>query len=562
MQQNPQNPYMNMQQNPAWPQNGGTPPFAQQQPMQPGVPFGMQQPGVSFPQQQPVQPGAPFGMQQPMQPAPFAMQQPVQNGMPFNGFAMPGQPLQTGMPFPQQPQQDVQMMQQMQFAANQWQQNQMQQQSFPTQPIVNQRVREPKPPKQPKQPKPPKQPKQPKTPGSKKPAGLIIAIVLVVLALIGGGIFLVTSGVLGSAPQTAKISAATLGNTYSGDALIVRNEVAYNEEGVQNIDYVAQEGSLVTSRMLLCQVYSTGYSSNEMRVLQDYRDQIKDYQRTLLNTETAFDQRMEMLEDETIQRGLEVRSLVQGSHGNMVNQESTLKEAITQRQNYFRSKYASDMRLSRLYDDENTQKQRIESWIKPEFASQESIVSFYTDGFEQALSPTLFETYTPSQVRSMINGDKPATTAAERGRIDLYRLVKKDNYAVLLLVNDKNWNPTKDEVYDLELEQFTNTKVKAKVLSYARSGGELLVRLAVVDDVTNVLYMRTCEATIGESVACLSVPTSAIYTQGGAQGVVIIQDGTPRFVPVNILSQSGGKVYFNAIQSGILYDGVTVQLFD
>jgi hypothetical protein len=141
-------------------------------------------------------------------------------------------------------------------------------------------------------------------------------------------------------------------------------------------------------------------------------------------------------------------------------------------------------------------------------------------------------------------------------------LVKKDNYAVLLLIKDKTWNPTKDGVYELTLEQFTSTKVNAKVLSYARSGGELLLRLAVVDDVTNVLYMRTCEATIGESVQCMTVPLAALYTQNGAQGVVITQNGTPCFVPVNVLSQSGGKAYIQAIQSDVLQEGMEVRLFD
>ena len=89
-----------------------------------------------------------------------------------------------------------------------------------------------------------------------------------------------------------------------------------------------------------------------------------------------------------IERGLEVRSLVQGARGNLINQEIDFAgTVIEQRQNYFRSKYSSDMRLNRLYDDEETQQQRIDSWIKQRAATQESIISFYTDGYEAALSP-------------------------------------------------------------------------------------------------------------------------------------------------------------------------------
>ncbi|MBO5500674.1 MAG: hypothetical protein J6A48_01485, partial [Clostridia bacterium] len=460
----------------------------------------------------------------------------------------PVAPQQWPPPGAQQAMTPEMMQQQMQFEAMQWQQ--AQQQAFPTQPVV-------------RKPKKPKTPKPPREKGGRGGAGKVVLITLLALALIGAGVYFLFLRDKGEEVTTAQIEMGMLGNTFHGDALIVRNETAFDEEGVQNIEYEAEEGSLVYRTNPLCYVYSTGYSTSEMSTLQDYRDQINDYQQTLLAAETAYDQRMEMLETEVVERGLEVRSLVQGSRGDLINQENILATAITQRQNYFRSKYASDMRLSRLYDDENTQLQRIESWIKPKLATQESsIVSFYTDGFEHALSPELFETYTPSQVRSMINGIKPETSAAERGRIDLYRLVKKDNYAVLMLINDRNWNPTNDEVYELTLEQFTSTKVQAKVLSYARSGGELLIRLAVVGDVSDVLYMRTCEATISEAVQCMTVPVAALYTQNGSKGVVINQNGVPSFVPVNVLSESEGKAYIQPIQSGVLMEGMDVQLFD
>ena len=271
---------------------------------------------------------------------------------------------------------------------------------------------------------------------------------LIALVVIGGVAWFFLKDMIGT-PQvsTAIVESGSLGETHSGDALIVRNETAYDDEGVQNIEYVAQEGSVVYRGDVICYVYSTGYSTKEMTTLQDYRDQIKDYQQTLLKSETAYDQKMTRLESELIQRGLEVRSLVQGARGNLMNQETILKTAITQRQSYFRSKYSSDMRLNRLFDDESTQQQLIDSWIKQKVATQESIVSFYTDGYEYALTPTEYEKFTPAQVRSMINGQRPEASTAARGRTDLYRLVRQNNYAVLMLVKDSNWNPVEGGSY-------------------------------------------------------------------------------------------------------------------
>ena len=361
--------------------------------------------------------------------------------------------------------------------------------------------------------------------------------------------------------NTAVVESATMGETHSGDALIVRNETAYDDEGVLNVEYVAQEGSVVYRGDVICYVYSTGYSNKEMVTLQNYRDQIKDYQQTLLKSETAYDQKMTRLENEVLQRGLEVRSLVQGAHGNLMNQEDILKTAITQRQNYFRSKYSSDMRLNRFFDDESTQQQRIDSWIRQKVATQESIVSFYTDGFEYALTPAEYEKYTPSQVRSMMNGQRLETSTAARGRTNLYRLVRQNNYAVLMLVRDSNWNPIEGQTYKLVLEQFSDTVVDAQVLSFTRSGGELLLRLAVMGDVRDVLYMRTCTAKLGEYVDCLKVPQKALYEKNGTPGVVLVTEENQVFVSVKVLSQGGGQAYITPVQTGTLSQGHTVRLF-
>jgi len=361
--------------------------------------------------------------------------------------------------------------------------------------------------------------------------------------------------------NTAVVESATMGETHSGDALIVRNETAYDDEGVLNVEYVAQEGSVVYRGDVICYVYSTGYSNKEMVTLQNYRDQIKDYQQTLLKSETAYDQKMTRLENEVLQRGLEVRSLVQGAHGNLMNQEDILKTAITQRQNYFRSKYSSDMRLNRFFDDESTQQQRIDSWIRQKVATQESIVSFYTDGFEYALTPAEYEKYTPSQVRSMMNGQRLETSTAARGRTNLYRLVRQNNYAVLMLVRDSNWNPIEGQTYKLVLEQFSDTVVDAQVLSFTRSGGELLLRLAVMGDVRDVLYMRTCTAKLGEYVDCLKVPEKALYEKNGTPGVVLVTEENQVFVSVKVLSQGGGQAYITPVQTGTLSQGQTVRLF-
>jgi len=397
---------------------------------------------------------------------------------------------------------------------------------------------------------------------SRSPLVRILQAMLIV-GLLGGAAWLVFSSLQEPKPTTAIVETASLGTTHTGDAIIVRNESVYNDEGVQNIEYIAREGSVVARGDVVCYVYSTGYSSKELTTLQSYRDQIKDYQQSLLDSETAFDQKMDRLNEQVIERGLEVRALVHGARGNLINEETILQNAIDERQAYFRSKYSSDMRLSRLYDDEETQQKRIDSWIKQRAATIESIISFYTDGYEYALTPEKYLSYTPAEVRAMFGGQKPEQDITERGKTDIYRLVRTNGYAVLMLVKDSVWTPVEGSEYKLKLENFSTTTVTAQVISYTRSSGELLLRLGVVGDVTPVLYMRTCQASLSEYVDSLMVPRAAIYTQNDQKGVVRVEsDGSLVFIPISVISEQPDGVYISPIQTGALLSGQTVRLFN
>jgi hypothetical protein len=400
-------------------------------------------------------------------------------------------------------------------------------------------------------------------PPRRKPGFGRVLFVLAVLGLSGWYIYttLVPSGI-----RTAVISSGSLGFNYPGDAMIVRNETAYDGDGVSSVQYIAEEGSMVYPGDLICLVYSSGYSQKEVNTLQNLRDQIKDYHRTLIAQQSTNDPRMTSLENDVVLKAKDVRKLVQGAKGNMLNMEKVLNASITARQDYLRGKFRDDTRLSRLYDDESTQLKRIQSYTTQRAATQESLVSFYTDGYE-ALNTSNFGQFSPAQVKAMLGGAKPEKSAVERGRTPIYRLVRQNGWGVLLLLNNTDWTPQQGQPYQLKLEQFENTVVNATVMSFTRSGGELLLRLSISTDVSPVLFMRTCQAQIGEYVSSMKVPSRCIYRQkdpsSGAMltGVVAVNGVSQVFVPVTVVSSKGSDTYIEPTQSGLLYEGQTVRVF-
>lgn len=387
--------------------------------------------------------------------------------------------------------------------------------------------------------------------------GLIVTALLLVL-----GVIAVSQLMNRPQARTAMVTNGTLGSNYTGDALLVRNEVMFTQEGISQIDYVATEGSQVRRGEKVCTVYTSGFSNKEWTTLNNYRTQIKEYQKTLLaETNIETDGQLKRLNSAVLTRAQETQNMVQSQAGNLINQETLLREDIQERSYYLKQKYADDQKLNRLYDDEKTQLQRIETWTKPFAAGDTGIVSFYTDGFERVLNNNTYESFSPTEVRAMYRGDLPASAALGRNEVAVYRIVRQGSYTVLMLCDDAEWTPTIGASYELLLESFDNTRVSATVESITRAEGELLVRLTIYGDVSPVLYIRSCHVQLSESIYSLTVPANALTNDEGQIGVVVVQPDGNYFLPVDVISQDAKEAHIVPLLNNILSEGSTVLVF-
>ena len=390
--------------------------------------------------------------------------------------------------------------------------------------------------------------------------GVYIIVAILALAICAGGVWMMLRP---GGKQYAYVRRSTLATSYSGDALIVRNETVYTQEGVSRIEYIAEEGAMVDRAENVCVVYNSGFSDKELTTLENYRKKIKEYHRTLLSNSTTKDVQLDRLEGNVLALGMEVQLMVQEDRGSLVGQEALLTEAMQARQLYLKQKYPDDQKLARLYDDENTQLQRISSWTKQYAANAQGIVSFYTDGYENVLNLNNYAGCSPTEVRRMFNGNIPADPAMTKNTVAVYRLVRQGNWVVLLLCRDRDWVPVEGNTYKLLIEGFDSTVVDAKLESFTRSGGELLLRLSVAGDINvgNILYVRTCTVMIGESVDSLTVPSRALYTRQGRTGVVIATESGEFWTAVTVVANDGTMAHLIPENPGVLYEGIPVLIF-
>ena len=117
--------------------------------------------------------------------------------------------------------------------------------------------------------------------------------------------------------------------------------------------------------------------------------------------------------------------------------------------------------------------------------------------------------------------------------------------------------------YELRLENFRDTTVKARVVSFTRMGGELAIRLSVQSSVLPVLYIRSCTGVLGDDVTSLMVPERAIYIQDNMPGIVRVYDNDyAQFIPINVQEKRDGMCYITPIQPGSVDVNDVVMLFN
>lgn len=423
----------------------------------------------------------------------------------------------------------------------------------------------PPPPKQVKRKKqkPAKKPQnrqtRPTPPKKKRGLGGIFFVILVV----GISAYYIFSTLipLGGRQGSALVASGSLGDTYRGQALIVRNEQVFKDTGVYSVEYIAQEGSLVYRKDPICKVYTSSHNQRDIVNLNTVRSDIKSRLEELINQEARYDQELETLDGNVLNKVKEVRKIAQGAKGNLLNIELDLASEMTSRKGYLKTAFSDDQRLTRLYSDENNYVSRVNSYTSSKTAGKQGIVSFYTDGYE-GLSTTSMEEYTPKQVADMIAGGKPSLTPSQKGETPIYRLVDENLWGVFLLIDNTQWNPTAGNTYKLKLEQFENTLVDVKIISTTKAGDKLLLRMEVDGPVTPVLDMRTCSAELGVDVGSLVVPKKSIRTRDDMTGVVVLVDGVRKtFVPVQVIRETKDDAYVVPVTQGMLYEGLTVLVY-
>ncbi len=373
------------------------------------------------------------------------------------------------------------------------------------------------------------------------------------LLILLGIAFLIVRPYLRLGNQEAVIMTATSEFSSMMDCVIIRDEEVVTSESTARIEYIAPEATLVNAGDTVAYVYTAGYSEGLLAKLEETRAQIQDYHKNqILNNIKDTDlERYDTIVDMMV---LEFKKLANGdSSGSLLTAAQQLETAMVNRQEYLRQNKREDTKLSKLYDEENTRMASIQSWRKVETAPRSGVISFYTDGYEAALSTDTLASITSADLRTVLSGGKLGETRSSK-TTDVYRLVNQNRWFVALALDQEDWNPVVGQQYYIQFDGFEDLSFNAFVTSVQKD----LAVFEINDPIGPLIYQRSGRAKLSSTLSGLSVVSNALYEQNGQMGVWLNDVPGGTFVPVEVISNDGANALIQPLVEGAIGIGQRV----
>ena len=378
--------------------------------------------------------------------------------------------------------------------------------------------------------------------------GRFYLILLIILAIV----FVLVRPHLNFGPKLTEVVPAQAAYTQQANAIIVRDENTVFSGATARVEYIAMEGTLVNKGDTVAYLYSAGYTENELKKLEDIRANIQAYHKAILAN--ILDTQLNRLDAAVDARALEFKALVtHRTSGNLNSLTRQLEATMVARQEYMRQNKREDLKLNKLYEDENTRLNSIASWRTVAQAEQSGVVSFYLDGYEEYLTVDKLQEFTPETVRTVLGGGSLGQARSRSQAV--YRIVNQDKWYAVILTDGRSWNPVVGQAYYLQAEGFEDISYNATVSRVLKVNNEVLAEFEVKDPIGPLLYQRSCRLSLSTELSGLSINAKALYEQNGQAGVWVNDVPGGTFVAVNVLSNDGKIALVQPVVDGALQVG-------
>lgn len=361
--------------------------------------------------------------------------------------------------------------------------------------------------------------------------GRFYVLLVLLLALLGVLLYFLLGG-----GREGELAMSTMRLSRSQKTVLVRDEVSRTVERYDKILFDVVEGAHVNMGDQIAQVFKWGYQEQTMQTLLDVEKSIYEYQ--INQIKGIVNPELDALNVQLQQKQNAIRAAVRGeSTADMLTLEQELKALLNTRKELLRD-IQPDEALNSLYQREEQQLTNLNTWKRDILNDVgDGVVSFYFDGYEQALSAKKLDMINSDLVAGVIRGSGVVSNIDTTDVSPLYRLIDPDHFYIAFLTDASSaFRVTRGESYTVVFSGYADQPYTGMALAPIVSGKQVVNLIEFNQPMQDLMGVRVVEASIMKDVTGLYVPLDAIEMREGVPGILRVAGEETVWTQVDVLA--------------------------
>ncbi len=356
---------------------------------------------------------------------------------------------------------------------------------------------------------------------------------------------------------TAEMSVGEMNVDLNREAVIIRDEAVFTTLSYSRADYLVPEGSSVESGTPVMNIYKRGYNdgigTNLQQISEEvYAAQLEQLGDTKDNTLAGFNEAIAALEMQ-----IAAVSMSNSSEASIIELEQQLAQKMDERNAYLKESLQTTEKLRTLYERERQARSNLDNWLVELSAEKSGRISFYFDGYENALNKDKLSIISSPVVEGAINKRSAVSWTVESETL-AYRIVNTEEwYCAFLTKADEPMRLAEGVEYKLKIAGYG--EYEATALASIISGEKVVNILHVAADIGELANVRNVSISVSAVVTGVKVETSSIMSADDGQYIDIMNAGVREKTGIEVLAVKGSYSLIRAkdaemdLNSGVKY---------
>ncbi len=378
-----------------------------------------------------------------------------------------------------------------------------------------------------------------------------ILIALLILAVLVGVFVIFFSGGRGELKEAEmKLEEKVTG-------IVIRDERSISTEKYQRVSYAVKEGERVFPDTKVATVYKWGYNDEMAQTLASTRADVYSKQMEILDGVEYPE--LTVMELSIVQAENAIRECAMGAEGSMLDLENQLSALLDERSTYLRAAVQPTEELTALYAQEETKLSQIMSYATDVTATEEGVVSFYFDGYEDVLNADKLDTVNVELINAAAKGASGNTEALSETR--LYRLINDTQWYIAFTTPAADMlHVVQGEQYTLVFDGYEDNLYVGTALTPVYSDAGVLNIIQFNISIDALISVRAAKATLTKDTEGFEVSTKAISLKDGVAGIEIQENGESHRVEIDVLASDGKTAIVRSHDGTTLYAGMKYKM--